>query len=245
MEKLLNKQLTLSIFILFTSFFLINPYALAYQVQPMSAEIKPVGKQSQYSLRVDNTDSFPVSLEFIPWLVTQDEFGKNTLSPADNDLLVIPMTAVVQPGKSQTIMVRYLGEPVIEQSQTYSIEINQVTVAMEDVSASELGIAFNFKTMLNVTPDDSKAELNAKSFQSHGDTWNIEVVNSGNRFAKITEMEWVVSDGNHSVTLDRDNIKDFVVGKMVMPNASRIFTVSQIDKIDMANASVKIKWLQQ
>ncbi len=222
-----------------------NSYVLAYQVQPMSAEIRPIGKQSQYSLRIDNTDSFPVSLEFIPWKVSQDQFGNNSLSPADNDLLVIPMSAVVQPGKSQTIMVRYLGEPSITQSQTYSIEVSQVSIAMEDVADSELGIAFNFKTMLNVIPEKSKAELVTKSFEKQGDTWNIEVVNSGNRFAKITEMEWVVSDGNHSVTLDRDNIKDFVVGKMVMPNASRIFTVSQIDKIDMGNASVKIKWLQQ
>jgi fimbrial chaperone protein len=231
-----TSQLT-ALIILFVSFM-----SHAYQVQPMSAEIQPVGKMSQYSLRVENTDSFPLTLEFIPLKVSQDKYGINTLSPADEDLLVIPMTAVIQPGKTQTIMVRYLGDPMIKQSQSYSIEINQVSVALADQSDSEVSLAFNFKTLLNVVPSNAKANLQPGKFQKDGDDWTLEVINSGNRYAKVTETEWLLSDGINSARLDRKNINQFVDGKLILPNASRIFKVKQIEGVDMNKAKVEINW---
>ncbi len=216
---------------------------LAYQVQPMSAEIEPVGKNSQYSLRVENTDSFPLTLEFLPLKVSQDKFGHNTLTPADDDLLVIPMTAVIQPGKTQTIMVRYLGDPLLTQSQIYSIEVKQVSVELAGQNESEVSLAFNFNTLLNVVPLNAKADLHVNSMQQDGNIWNVEVTNKGNRFAKITETEWLLNDGKNTVRLNRKNINQFVDGKLILPNASRVFKVKQIDNLNMNSTKVEINWL--
>ena len=233
--KIINQLVTLGIF--FFSY-----TTQAYQVQPMSAEIQPTGKNSQYSLRVENTDSFPLTLEFLPKKVLQDKFGNNTLTPADDDLLVIPMTAVIQPGKTQTIMVRYLGEPQLTQSQIYSIEVNQVSVELADQSSSEVSLAFNFNTLLNVVPLNAQAKLQTTTLQKDGDEWTLEVINSGNRFAKITETEWLLSDGISSTRLNRKNINQFVDGKLILPNASRVFKIKQIEGLDMSKTKVEIHW---
>lgn len=240
-NNIINNFKYYPLFVLFT-FFIYSSSSDAYQVKPMSKEIKPLGRESQYSLRVDNTDSTPLALEFIPWKVAQDEYGKSTLTPADDDLLIIPMSAIIEPGKSQTIMVRYLGEPVLTESQMYSIEVSQVSVALENTKETELGIVFNFKTLLNVVPDNSFAELKAQSLQKKDGFWDLKVINSGNRFAKLSETEWAVTDGKNSIFLDRVNITEYVKGKLILPNAFRIFEVKQLDNIDMDKATVEIKW---
>ncbi|MCV5978794.1 hypothetical protein OFO29_41270, partial [Escherichia coli] len=70
----------------------------------MSAEMAPLGKRAQMTMRVENTSTVPLTVELQPYFMTMDEYGNETIVPADEELLVIPVTAIIEPGRAQSVM---------------------------------------------------------------------------------------------------------------------------------------------
>ncbi|WP_218958930.1 hypothetical protein [Salinimonas marina] len=69
--------------------------AQAFKVEPMSAEMRPIGNKSQMSMRIDNTSDKPLTVELFSYSMTMDAYGEETRVPADDELLVIPATAII------------------------------------------------------------------------------------------------------------------------------------------------------
>ncbi|MGB5865220.1 MAG: fimbria/pilus periplasmic chaperone, partial [Sulfitobacter sp.] len=88
----------------------ISPAAHAQRVEPMRFELEPSGNGTQTTLQVTNTRSFPITIEAVPSVLTIDENGDETLTPADDDFLIFPPQVVIAAGKTQSIRVRYIGE---------------------------------------------------------------------------------------------------------------------------------------
>lgn len=144
------------------AFMLVSSQSYAYRVEPMVAEMEPIGKRAQMSMRVDNTSTEPLTVELYPLAMTMDEYGTETLTEADSDLLVIPVTAIIEPGRSQSIMVRYLGDPSIAQSKSYRIAVKQVKVNNSNSQTGQLGLLLQFETLVNVRPKNTNANIEIK-----------------------------------------------------------------------------------
>ncbi|MDN3683410.1 hypothetical protein QW180_01430 [Vibrio sinaloensis] len=118
----------------------------------MVAEMEPIGKRAQMSMRIDNTSKDPLTVELYPLAMTMDKYGNEAITAADNDLLVIPVTAIIKPGRSQAVMIRYLGDPSISQSKSYRIAVKQVKVNNSGTDSGQMGLLFQFNTLINVRP---------------------------------------------------------------------------------------------
>ncbi len=53
--------------IILVATFLFCSYANAYKVEPMVAEIEPIGNRAQMSMRIDNTSRVPLTVELYPF----------------------------------------------------------------------------------------------------------------------------------------------------------------------------------
>ncbi|MDN3697135.1 MULTISPECIES: fimbrial biogenesis chaperone [Vibrio] len=219
---------------------LISFSAFAYKVQPMVAEMAPIGKGSQMSMRIDNTSNQPLTVELFPLSMVMDEFGNETTSPAEDDLLVIPVTAIIQPGRSQSVMVRYLGEPSITQSKTYRISVKQVQVKNAEKDAASLGILLQFNTLLNVRPKNTYSELSVQNIEKKDGKWMIEVANDGESYGRLTNTNWTVSDQSHSVFLKGTDVSQRIAGTLVLPKSKRIFVMDPLDGFDANSLSIEI-----
>ncbi|WP_171734293.1 molecular chaperone [Vibrio sp. 99-70-13A1] len=220
---------------------LISLPALAYKVQPMVAEMTPIGKNAQMSMRIDNTGDRPLTVELEPLSMSLDKLGNETTQPADDDLLVIPVTAVIDPGRSQSVMVRYLGEPSITQSRSYRIAVRQVKVDRGQNEAANVGLLLQFNTLLNVRPKNTKAELSVQTIESRNNQWLVEVKNDGDSYGRLTNTNWSVSDKSHSVFMKGSEIGEKVAGTLVLPKSSRVFVMESLEGFDSVPTSIEIE----
>ena len=213
---------------------------LAYKVEPMVAELEPIGNRSQMTMRIDNTSNEVLTVELYPFSMTMDEHGKEKREPADGELLVIPVTAVIQPGRSQSVMVRYLGDPSITQSKAYRVSIKQVKIERKNSTSGMMGLLLQFDTLINVKPKNTFPELNIAKISENGDNWLLEVINSGNSYGRLTQTRWRVSDGANSLMLKGADISKYLAGTLVLPNSKRVFTMTPIDNYNASTVSIDI-----
>ena len=133
--------------LLFVYFIFSSSVVWAFQVKPMVAELQPSGNQSQKTIRILNTTSSPLTIETSAFSLKINEEGKEQLTASDNDFLIIPMTAIIPAGKSQSVIVRYIGEPLLESSKAYRIFVDQVAVNLDANMQSGMGMSFSFRKL--------------------------------------------------------------------------------------------------
>ncbi|MFB9215228.1 fimbrial biogenesis chaperone [Vibrio sinaloensis] len=212
----------------------------AYRVEPMVAEMEPIGKRAQMSMRIDNTSKDPLTVELYPLAMTMDKYGNEAITAADNDLLVIPVTAIIKPGRSQAVMIRYLGDPSISQSKSYRIAVKQVKVNNSGTDSGQMGLLFQFNTLINVRPKNTSPDLDIKNISSNGKNWLVEVQNSGNSYGRLSNTEWSITDGNHSRHLKGIEISQLIAGTLILPKSTRLFEMTPIKNFDLSRLEIDI-----
>ncbi|WP_369922514.1 molecular chaperone [Marinomonas polaris] len=213
----------------------------AFQVQPMVSEIQPTGSQSQQTIRVlNNSDkSLTVEIFALDLLVTKN--GKEELRPNDDDFLIIPLTTIIPPGKTQSVIIRYIGEPVLSESKSYRIAINQVTVDLGELDGSGIGMALSFKTLLNVVPNDAKANLVIKNKeQVDKETWSVLLENKGNKFIRLSQAKWVVKNKGQVYKLEGQDLSRALDGKFLLPNSSRKVFIKIPSKFNAKKSDLEV-----
>ena len=214
----------------------------AATVQPMRFELSPAGQNSRAKLKIFNDGARPITVEASPWISKVSPEGEETVSPADDDIIVFPPTAIVEPGKTQFFQVQYVGEPELSVSRFYRVRIEQLPVKL-DRSEDGLSLAFRFNTMLNVVPPQSIASPKVSSITpaDNGDSYTIEFINTGSRFVRLHETSWVVTTRGETTELSNARVRDLVPDVLVLPESSRIITVTPSSDLELNNASIFIK----
>ncbi|KHD24672.1 pilus assembly protein [Vibrio caribbeanicus] len=224
----------------FIGLLIISSTAHAYRVEPMIAEMEPIGKRAQMTMRIDNTSSKPLTVELYPLAMTMDQYGNETISPADDDLLVIPVTAIVKPGRSQSVMVRYLGDPSISQSKSYRVAVKQVKVENSKEESGQMGLLLQFNTLVNIRPKNTNPKLSIRSVTQKDAKWLVEVENSGDSYGRLSRTNWTLDDGNHSLYLKGVEISKLIAGTLVLPYSTRFFEMTPIDNFNVRKLKIDI-----
>jgi len=82
--------------------------SVAQSVQPMVFELEPSGSKSTQSLRIENPNSGPMTVEIVPLKIIIDEHGKETNVLAEDDFLIYPPQTIIKPSAAQTVKVKSL-----------------------------------------------------------------------------------------------------------------------------------------
>ncbi|MEM0515400.1 fimbria/pilus periplasmic chaperone [Pseudoalteromonas sp. YIC-827] len=199
----------------------------ALQVEPMVTEFTPTGQASQKNMRIVNTNEAPLTLEISAHDLTLDANSKEILTANEDDFLILPMTVTLAPGAAQTVVVRYIGEPLLKESKAYRINIDQVNVASaqtEDVSS--VGMLISFRTLYNVVPQNTKEDVRLLSKGQQGDKWVLTFENSGDRYSRLIASQWQLDDGKQQVVLQGMSLSQAIDGSFLPPHSQRkvIFT---------------------
>lgn len=166
--------------------------ASAYQVAPMIYDLKPSGTGAATIIRVRNDGDKPLTIELEVEKRAFDENAVESRSPADDDFVIFPLQAVVQPGKVQAVRVQYVGKPDIPKSETYLVTVKQVPVALPDQKQSGVQMVFNFSTMASVTPEGAKANVELVSSARDAKGLELRLRNTGTRYANLVSSKLIV-----------------------------------------------------
>ncbi|EMD77097.1 MULTISPECIES: molecular chaperone [Vibrio] len=217
-------------------------FAHAFKVEPMSAEMAPLGKRAQMTMRVENTSTVPLTVELQPYFMTMDEYGNETIEPADEELLVIPVTAIIEPGRAQSVMIRYLGDPSITESRAYRVAVKQVKVERASSNQGQVSLLLRFNTLINVRPQNTSPQFAVTSIkQNDKDNWVLEVLNNGNSYGRLTNTTWKVSDGTQSTYLKGNEIAQRIPGTLVLPHSKRILEMLPLENFNIRTLSIDIE----
>jgi len=112
--------------------------ASAYKVSPLHHYLTLTGKGATSSMVITNSHDYPLTVEMT---VERRELsgGKVTQDvPADDDFLIFPPQAIIQPGKKQRVQIRYVGDAV-DVSELYRLIVVQVPVSLADDDTAQGG----------------------------------------------------------------------------------------------------------
>ncbi|WP_087021303.1 molecular chaperone [Thaumasiovibrio subtropicus] len=219
---------------------LLSGWANAYGIKPMVAELTPSGKTSQLSMTIQNNNTKPITIEIFPLKLSINASGEENLSPADSDLLVLPVTAIVQPGQFQSVIVRYIGAPEIQQSQAYRIAFEQANVALDENQGPGIGLKFNISTLLNVKPAEAKADLRIEKIYRDGEQWKLTIENRGSSYARLSEADWQINTPDRQLTLSDKEVRAHVDGNLILPHSTRTFAFSPFGDINPEKMTITL-----
>lgn len=219
--------------------------AHAQRVLPMIYELAPSGSGSQETLRIENTSTKPITVEFLAEAIELDEFGNETGVPADDDFLIFPPQAIVREGQTQSVRVKYIGEPGLEQSKAYRISVNQIPIDLSEPNKEKIGIGFtvNFGTLANVVPNGVSADVSVTNISAAEDNnWDIRLRNDGNKFARLSTTKWVVRDGSGKSQSFRPSEVGKLTGKnLLLPQSDLVVKFPAIEGFDPSTTTIEIE----
>lgn len=201
----------------------------AMTVSPMQVEMASVGKKSHAQVAVVNNSDKPLPVEAVLQKLTVDEAGVSKATKAGEEFLIIPPQAIIPPGGTQNFRVQWLGDPAMEQSQSYLLYMNQIPVKIPDAKIG-VQVVMSMGVMINVAPASGKAAMKVvatgvtegkagKRFPT------VTVENTSKVHAMLTHSTINVTSGAWSNTLTPRNIGDQIGIGLVQPGKRRKFTL--------------------
>lgn len=241
-----RKPLGFSLFFVLALFYLGNGINLAQaqSVQPMVYELTPAGSQSGIDLRIENTKSVDATYEMLAKKITYDEFGDETLSSAEDDFLIYPPQTLVPAGKVQIVKVKYIGDPSIEISQGYRIQVNELPVDLSGADFSGVAVAFSFSTLCNVAPQRSAPKINVTdiSIDDEG-MWAVKIENTGDRFLRLSDSVIEVSSTTEPANkkvFSAETVSQLFGKNTVPPRSTVIFNTPALEGFKPESTVIKI-----
>jgi len=213
----------------------------AQRVEPMRYELSPSGSSAQTMVMVTNTRSTPITMEVVVSALSIDDTGTETLTPADDDFLVYPAQTVIEPGASQAFRVRYIGSALMEKSKAYRIGFNQLPIDMREEGETGIGVVTQFGTLANVVPARSASQLEVERIQLGPENrWQLSITNNGNRFARLSEQQVIVRQGDREVRFAGAQTQGWFDKNLVLPGNRLNVTIPAVAGFDIAESKITL-----
>lgn len=204
--------------------------ANAYQVAPMVYDMKPSGQGASAVIRVNNTNSGPITVEVVAERRLFDESGTESRAPADKDFVLFPPQAVIKAGATQAVRVQYVGPQQLAKSETYTVTVRQVPVQLPNDGKSGVQFVFNFSTVANIVPEGAKSDVKMVSFAPAGKVYKLTLQNNGNKYSNLTLSNVELTGGGFSKTIKDDEWRKALGSSWILPGGKRVVELPKPDK---------------
>lgn len=136
--------------------------AQAYELHPISLTLEEMGRNSSGVFRLQNTTERPLTFEISAARRLFKDGYYNELEDADNDFIIMPPQAYIEPGDFQVFRVRYLGNEVLDQAVGYRIKFHQLPVDLGPIEGSGVQFVMHVHAPVFVVPRGTVPEIYAE-----------------------------------------------------------------------------------
>lgn len=217
---------------------LFSPTIYAFELFPMVASYSDQGSKSEQFFQVNNTTGQPLPLEI--FVKQRDVSGENAelLSDSD-DFFIFPPQALIQPGKTQMVKVKYIGDP-INISKSYRIVFSQLPIK-DDATKSSIKMLFQIGALVFVSQNNVENNVTAKVTYLDGKPKGLLVENLGTGVIAIPELSFNVTSDHASHTWAWDNIKHLFDRQFLVPGENTRISVETLLSSQDSSALVDVK----
>lgn len=197
----------------------------AFDVQPTVSVMTLPDDQSGITLTLRNprTVALPVTFEIFERSVAED--GEEERRAADEEFLVFPPQAVVAPGATQGVRIKYVGAPPAE-SRSFTLYASEVPVDLEELDRSGVQTIFKIGASLHVAPARAKAAPRLLGARDTGNGVEITLANEGERFFYIDDLSMTFAGGR---VVEGVALGEIAGRTLVPPKARRSFVVPGVE----------------
>lgn len=171
--------------------------AIATTVTPVVVDLQSAGRSVVSSISVNNTGAGPLPMEIVVQPLVPGENGLSAGGEDDGNLLVVPPSAIIPAGQTQTFRVQWIGDPALDTSKHYYVSVNQLPVKMPE-GQSAVQIVYNFQVLVNVSSPQGKPALtiDSVSFGTHDGkpAPMLRVTNSGTAHGYLSQHRIAISE---------------------------------------------------
>lgn len=132
--------------------------ARAMSVSPTHVELRSAGSESRAQVVVRNNSNAPLPVEASLKRLVVDRNGKSRATAPSDDFLVFPPQTLIPPGASQVFRITWVGEPLLDSSQSYQLTLSQIPVRL-NTSNNRVQVVMAFGVVINVAPPRGQAQL--------------------------------------------------------------------------------------
>ena len=203
--------------------------AFALTVSPLQVEMTSAGARNHATVSVVNTSSLPLPIEAVVQRMSLDENGKAQTAKAGEEFLVMPPQVLIAPGATQNFRIQWLGDPVIDVSQSFYIFFNQVPVKAPAGQAA-VQVVMSMAVMVNVAPPQGTPSLQVVETGVSTDGKGkrhptVTVKNPTKVHALLPQSSIYLTGAGWSQTLPSGLLSDTIGTGLVQPGKYRKFVL--------------------
>lgn len=131
-------------------------------VSPTHIELKSAGSESRAQVLLRNDSDAPLPVEATLRKLDLDTNGKPRSSDGASDFLVFPPQTLIPPGGSQVFRLTWVGEPLLDASQSYQLTLSQIPVRLRETT-NRVQVVMAFGVVINVAPPRGQPALDLVS----------------------------------------------------------------------------------
>ncbi|ELX4208352.1 molecular chaperone [Vibrio vulnificus] len=205
--------------------FFFHRQTLAFELFPMVQFLDDAGKGTTVFFKITNTSLAPLPVELIPIKREVSLNNNETLSETD-ELMVFPPQVLIEPGKSQSIKVQYIGEPK-QSAASYRLIASQLPLKNE-ASSDSIQMLFRIGALIFVSPQDARADYSSHLTQGENDTVQLTIRNDGTSVLELTKLSHEVSWHNQKKIWSWVELEPLLPMQYLVPNQSVVVNVQSL-----------------
>lgn len=203
--------------------------APALTVTPTHVELVSAGSKSRASITVVNQGSQPLPIEAVMLRATLDDAGVPKTSQAGDDFLIMPPQALIAPGATQNFRIQWLGDPLIDTSQSFLLYMSQIPVQLPQTKTA-VQVVMSIGVMINVAPPRGLPRLQVVETGATIDGQGkrrptLTVLNPSKIHALLPQATVHLSGGQWSQTLTSGVLGERLGIGLVQPGRRRKFVL--------------------
>ena len=180
--------------------------ATAFEVQPMRHSLFPMGGQNSGLFTVRNTRQEPLPVEIVVAKRVFQDDGQRSETPADEDFVVFPFQALIQPGDSQAFRFQYVGDLNLDEETAYTIHAKEVPVD-PGPGFSGLRYVYSFGVAVYIEDSEAESDLSISKVTRSDDVLTLTLENAETSFARLTNDRFIVTQGDTRLELEGEDLR--------------------------------------
>lgn len=216
----------------------VSPLASAFELYPMVSFFSEKGAESERFFQVNNTTGNPLPIEITVKKRAVSGLDSEQLSDSD-DFFIFPPQALIPPGETQLVKVKYIGEAV-PASASYRVIFSQLPIK-DDSNKSSVNMLFEIGSLVFVSPDKVEQSLSVAVENSEDKTNAIVLENIGNGVVVLPQLAYSVKTSDKSYKWGWEDVKEGVTKQYLAPGQTERIDVSSLLSAKDKNVSVEVK----
>ena len=197
--------------------------AAAIDVQPVVNVIALPQDTRGITIAVSNprTVQLPVTFDIVERNVSPD--GSEEQTPADDDFVIFPVQAILEPGQTQSVRVQYVGAAPAK-SRSFTLFATEVPVDLEGADNSGVQRILRIGASIHVAPTGTQPDpvLIAATPEETG--VRVTIQNDGSRFVYIDNLSLKFGDQ----TIEGFALANIAGRTLIPPGKMRSFVVPEV-----------------